>query len=539
MLLVLLACAAPPGDTAGDTDAADRADTADTGGPDYTDAFEAIRTAAARDLRRSDFATGASVAVWKDGAIVFAEGFGSRHPDRDEAVDPTTVFQIGSDTKKLTAIAVLRGVDAGTVSLDATLTDALPGLTFATDPTWGDAVTVHQLLSHQGGLYDYTPWDDAPADSELADRGYGRFAENEYVLAPGGSFWNYSNANFSVAGLVAEAAAGRPYADLLEEDVFAPLGMTRSFARQAEVEADGDYATGYGVRIVGGMDRFEPFPDDVDYTVGTVEMEDEADNGFTRPAGMIWSTPSDMVRLAGFLLDGDRAVLSDPARAAIVTPQVAMYPGTDVESYGYGLMLLSGWMGGAGKWYDVPLWTHGGNTLTMTSAFYVLPEQRVAVSILSNGYGDDFSATGVAALTAFAELPDPITPPDFLPPPADDPSGYAGLYVDPYGVGRIELGWDGTDVTVAMPDLAAAGHTIGPTLAPYSLDLFLVNIDGVDYDLTFDAGADGVPNTYVHNRSFGAVRSEDPEALRRPLRARWAPGAGPALPTSVRALLGR
>src|SRR4051812_35700911 len=72
-------------------------------------------------------ASGYSIAVWRDGAVIYAEGFG----DRDDAGTPTsadTLFQIGSDTKKITAIALLRQVDAGAIALDDTVSSIVPDL---------------------------------------------------------------------------------------------------------------------------------------------------------------------------------------------------------------------------------------------------------------------------------------------------------------------------------------------------------------------------------------------------------------------------
>jgi CubicO group peptidase (beta-lactamase class C family) len=536
-MLLFLALACKHADT-DDTDVGET-DTlveTDTTGPDRTAAFEAIREAVATDLLQND-ATGASVAIWYDGEVIFAEGFGKRDPDAEDPVAPTTLFQIGSDTKKLTAIAVLREVEAGHLSLDDTLSEALPDLHFAKDAGWTDAITVHQLISHQGGLYDYTPWDDAPADSELANRAYGTFAADEWAMAPGGSFWNYSNANFSIAGLIAEEHAGRPYADLLEDDVFAPLGMTRTFARQSEVEADGDYAVGFGVGIIGDFDSFVPLNSDIDYTYGAVAMADQPDNGFTRPAGLVWSTATDQVKLAAFLIDGDQSVLSDEMRAGITTPHVPLSTVVSGQSYGYGLMILDGWYGGSTSYYATPLWTHGGNTLTMTSGFYVLPEQRLAVSILSNGYGDDFSGTAATALLQLADLPEPSNPPA-PPPPATNLDTYAGDYVDTYGIGRMTFGWDGTHVTIDLPDLEAAGHRVGVNLVSAYQDVFLVTIDGGQYDLEFEDGPDGAPRQYVHNRSFVGTKVSDPQAMRTPIAARWSP-RGSALPTSIAPLIHR
>ncbi len=535
MLALLLACADPNSKPTDDTDHpapdtadTDTGDTADTAESPYQEAFQAIRQAARLGLR-SNNASGVSVAVWKDGEVIFAEGFGTKNPDTEDPVLPTTLFQIGSDTKKMTAIAALQQVEAGTLALDDTLADAVPDLVFAGDATLAGEITLHELLSHQTGLFDYTPWVEAPDDADLSDRATGRFADHEYAMGPSGLYWNYSNPGFSVAGLVTERAAGRSWPDLLEDDLFAPLGLERTFARRSSVEADGDYAIGYGIRLPSGYDTFDALAE-LDYEVGTVAIDETFDCGFTRPAGLVWSTASDMARFAGFLVDGDPDVVSDALLDEVRTPHVAMYPGTDAGDfgYGYGLMInTSGW-NGIGGWYDdVPLWAHGGNTMSMTSAFFVLPQQRVAVAILSNGYGDDFTTLAVTALEGIADLPTPGEAESILGPP-EDVEALAGTYFDAHALGALTLTWDGTDLLVDAPDLEAAGFRVGDTLEPYAKDIYFLSVDGADYDLNVYRGEDGA--TYLVNRGFTWARAPGdvvvrpaPEATRRAL-------AAPAIP---------
>lgn len=505
MLLLLLACRAPT-DTSGafDTSGDTSADSQDTGLTGEEAVFEAIRKAANKDIRNSN-ATGASIAVWRDGAIVFAEGVGTRDPDTEDPVLTTTLFQIGSDTKKLAAIAALQQVEAGSLSLDSTVADVVPALSFALDPDLAGSLTLHELMSHQSGLFDYTPWVDNPDDADLYDRAIGRFAENEYAIGPSGLYWNYANPNFSLAGLMTQQVDGRMWPDIVEQDIFAPLGLTRTFARKSEVASDGDYAIGYGYYFPDGYDTFDPFAGTPTFEYGTVSFEHTPDAGFVRPAGLVWSTASDMAMLEGFLIDGDPTVLSDDLRSALTTPHVALYPGTDVSfaGYGYGLMINSaGWSGLDGYHDGVVLWAHGGNTMTMTSTTFLLPDQRIAVTVLSNGYGDDFSTTAVTALEGLVDLPEVTTTPDPFDP-AENVEDLVGDWSGPV-VGTVTIGWDGTVLSVDAPDLVAAGHDVGATLDPYAKDIYMLSIDGYSYDLAFYTGEDGT--SWLSNRQFAWSR---------------------------------
>ncbi|MFN7142656.1 MAG: serine hydrolase domain-containing protein, partial [Myxococcota bacterium] len=166
LLLALFACTDPK---TVDTGTPDPGDTGDTGEVD--DGLDAARDALRQKVKmavRTGQASGAQVAVWKDGAIVFSEGIGTRDPDTEDPVLTTTLFEVGSDTKKMTAMALLQQVAAGRTTLDATVAEVLPGFTIAASPDWAATTTLHELLSHQGGLVDYTPFDDVPDDAELA-----------------------------------------------------------------------------------------------------------------------------------------------------------------------------------------------------------------------------------------------------------------------------------------------------------------------------------------------------------------------------------
>ena len=164
----------------------------------------------------------------------------------------------------------------------------------------------------------------------------------------------------------------------------------------------------------------------------------------------------------------------------------------------------------------------------MSSHFYALPEYGFAVSILSNGYNDDFSNTAVLAMQLINTLPAPVPVTSFLGEPSDI-EGYAGSYLDTNGVGRMELTYDGADLLVSMPDLEEAGHTVGTTLDALYNDYFLLKIDGIDYSLEFADGSDGAAHQYGYNRSFCVTRTADAEAMERAVPVRWAPvGPGPA-----------
>jgi len=192
-----------------DTDADSDTDTdTDTDADPITkDDAEAIVDRATLDIS-AGYASGAQIAVWYDGHVAYHWEVGT-NPASGDPITDDMLFQIGSDTKKLTAMTVLQQEAAGTLSRNDTLASVIGDYEVAQDPDWSAAVTLHDLISHQGETFDYTPWDSAPDDSDLAVRA-DVFAKRGWIHAPPGTYWNYSNTNFSLAGLAVEVASGRP-----------------------------------------------------------------------------------------------------------------------------------------------------------------------------------------------------------------------------------------------------------------------------------------------------------------------------------------
>ncbi|MBI2893068.1 MAG: beta-lactamase family protein [Deltaproteobacteria bacterium] len=446
--------------------------------------FGLLAAAIEADIEGSN-ATAASVAVWLDEEVVWVGGFGSLGEGAGR-IDEDTLFMIGSDTKKITAIGLLRLVAAGQASLETTVADVLPDLEMTLAPDFVGA-TIHDLISHQGGILDGVETATEADDEGLRAFVFGELAESYYPLAPPGRIWNYSNPNFSVAGLLHQELDGRPWADIVEQDVFAPLGMSRTVARKTEVDAN--HATGIGVTTGD------------DPTIGPVSLDETWESAFVRPSGLVWSTPSDQIRLARFLVDGDGTVLGDDRREELSTPQVPLFP--DIPgSYGYGLFVERGTTV-QGAWYDVPVWSHGGGTWTHTSTFVILPEQRFAISILSNGLADDFTRSVVTAIESLVELPEPATEPP-LPFDAGALDGLVGTYVDDFNVGELVISREGDALRIDAPLLDQYEIPYEREMTPLSTRVWIASVQGEELDFSFVDGPDG--ETYLRNRAIVAIR---------------------------------
>lgn len=193
------------------------------------DAFVAHLEALAPALMAAAAVPGTAVALVEDGAVVWVGAWGVTDVRTDTPVGPTTVFNVGSISKTVTAWAVLRLADEGRIDLDAPVNRylerwAVPGSEH--DPA---GVTVRRLLSHTAGL-SLAAVDDHPLDGPLPGL-VEALADPERgprLVAEPGAGWSYSGGGFGVLQLLVEDVTGRPFAEYVRETVLLPLGMERS-----------------------------------------------------------------------------------------------------------------------------------------------------------------------------------------------------------------------------------------------------------------------------------------------------------------------
>lgn len=318
---------------------------------------------AARDLLQESGASSLALAVMSGQRVVWRETFGTTDA---EGSRPTTSMRygIGSVSKTVTTIALMHLVDQGRASLDAPLTDYLPDFTMA-DPAYRQ-ITVRMLLNHSAGLpgSDYTNGLTTVPFLGYADQVLRAQATQRLKTTPG-SMSVYCNDCFTLAGLVVERVSGVTYQQYVTENVFEPLGMRNSGFPTSP------FAAGTWAPVVGD-DGPEP---------------QEFLNILA--SGGVWSTPTDMSRLAAMLVGGGtyrgERILTRESIAAMGEMQLATTLDPVVQQdWRYGL----GWdtveNPGLAK-VGVRAWTKGGDTVDYHAAFLVAPDERLAVTIQAAG----------------------------------------------------------------------------------------------------------------------------------------------------------
>jgi CubicO group peptidase (beta-lactamase class C family) len=200
--------------------------------------YDAIDAYIEQQMRRLHI-PGVSLALVEGDQIVHLRGFGQACPG-GEAPTPQTCFNIASLTKSVTALALMQLVEAGKLDLDAPVQRYLPWFRLA-DPQASAQITVRHLLNQTSGLptsageIQLADLDQSPGASERQARALSTLK----LTRPVGAAFEYSNANYSLLGLIIEAASGESYADYVQNHIFTPLEMRHTSTSQAMAKQNG------------------------------------------------------------------------------------------------------------------------------------------------------------------------------------------------------------------------------------------------------------------------------------------------------------
>jgi CubicO group peptidase (beta-lactamase class C family) len=308
------------------------------------------------ELMKEAIVPGLSLALIRDGKVVFSQGFGVKNSETKEAVTNETIFEAASLTKPVTAYAVLKLVDAGKIDLDVPLNKYLPGNYDAGDDARINQITARHVLSHTTGFPNWRQ----PRNARLLP-----------IFFTAGERFSYSGEGFVYLSKVVEHITKIKFEDFIRQTVFEPLGMTASQLVWQE-----NYKTLKG------------FNHDVTGTPTGQNQVREAN-----AAGSLHTTAADYARFVIAVLKGEG--LKKETREMMLSPQIRIdetclictRPATKLSTeigwgLGWGLQTTDE---GTSFWH----WGDNGNNKSFIVAF---DKQKSGVVVLTN------SANGLSIL---------------------------------------------------------------------------------------------------------------------------------------------
>ncbi len=321
-------------------------------------AFRADVDGVVREVLAATGAPSASVSIVVDGRIAYVQAYGQARLDPPTPARPDMRYSVGSISKQFTATAILMLAQERRVSLDDPVSRFLPALTRARD------VTIRQLLSHTSGYRDYWPQDFVPAFMSRptdAEAILDRWARKPLDFEPGTQY-QYSNTGYVIAGRIVEKAAGTPLLQFLQARIFAPLSMASVLDVDQGRLTESD-ATGY-----------------MRYALGPPRPAPKEGRGWLFAAGELAMTAEDLARWNVGMIE--RRLLDAASYDAM---QMAVRLKNGVGA-GYGLGLDVTMQDGH------RVLAHGGEVSGFSAYSVVFPDDRAAISVLTN-----LDATGASS----------------------------------------------------------------------------------------------------------------------------------------------
>jgi CubicO group peptidase (beta-lactamase class C family) len=293
-----------------------------------------------------------SALVAENGKVIYKAAFGAANMEWDIPNTPETKFRLGSITKQFTATVIMQLVEQGKIKLDGKLSDYLPD--YRKDV--GEKVTIHHLLTHTSGIPSYTSqpgfFENVSRNPYKVDEFVKKYASGDLEFEPG-SKYSYNNSGYFLLGAIIERVTGKPYEQVLKQNIFDPLGMKNTGYDHHDTiipkRASGYNKTPDGYRNTPYLDMSIPYA-----------------------AGSLYSTVEDLYLWdQGLYTD---KVLSAPSKALMYKPFL--------ESYGYGWVITNA----SFKQNDQPVQviTHGGGINGFTTTIVRFPKEKNLIVILDN-----------------------------------------------------------------------------------------------------------------------------------------------------------
>jgi serine beta-lactamase-like protein LACTB, mitochondrial len=318
---------------------------------------------------------GLSIAVGRDGKILWSESFGYADLEAKQPVTTKTLFRIGSISKPITAAGLMLLVERGRLDLDADIHQYVHDF-----PDKGQCITTRQLAGHLAGISRGSQGKELFLNKHFAAVRDGiKLFENDPLIFKPGEKFAYSSHGYSLISWIMESAAKKDFLTYMQTAVFTPLELTNTMPDYADRDIS-QRTHFYSTNSSGGFKLCPPI-----------------DNSYKWAAGGFLSTPEDLARFGSMHLHP--GFLKAETLDTIFTPQKT----SDGKPTGYGI----GWYIYKDK-LGHRIYTHTGGSIGGTSILLLFPDNHLTLAVTANCSTSPWDKTNLALLTArFATIPAP------------------------------------------------------------------------------------------------------------------------------------
>lgn len=304
-----------------------------------------------------------SVTIREKDKVVFERAYGFADVDAKIKATPDTKYKIGSITKMFTSAIIFQLVEEKKLTLDTKLSKFYPEIKHA------DSISIHQMLTHQSGIYNYT--DDTGFSAVLKtpqtkSAMLKRIASYAPAFKPGATA-EYSNSNFTLLGYIIEDITKKPYKANVNDRITKPLGLKDTYY-YSKINSKRKEAYSY---------TFEN---------GKWKKSDEWDASVAYAAGALISTPNDLTEFIKALFDGK-----------IVKKETLNQMITLEQGYGSGILIFPF---GERRFYG-----HNGGIEAFSSSLGYYPKDDMSIAMIQNGNNYDTNEVMIGILSCYYKLP--------------------------------------------------------------------------------------------------------------------------------------
>lgn len=294
-----------------------------------------------------------------DETVYFSSGFTDR--EKGLPASESTLYELASVSKAFTGAGILLLEEQGLLSMTDPVQKYLPWFTlnYQGVPVDMQNLTLNHFLHHTSGLTNGKHIQNIPQGitPDMLQKTVEILADAELAFLPGKQY-NYGTVNYDVLGLVIEVVSGQSYENFMTEQVFRPLGLHDTYVYKADAQATGLLAQGYRTSF---------------FTTTPYDAPDYAGN---KPAGYIMSCAIDIARWMNIQM-GIIQDIPEVFKAVIMKSHQGDISVPDVN----GMYYAAGWSVNA----DKTIIEHAGGNPNFATDVAIMPDERVAVCLLSNG----------------------------------------------------------------------------------------------------------------------------------------------------------